>query len=201
MILVLTARRVRQDVPISQVDSTPLTPSRHRPAVRVSGILYISPPAHYFDAVNGYYVGEIGEWCVFSHHEPLTDTLGPVPVVEAVGGCKTAVRCNVAPPVYLSSGEELRFKSDADPDDVVRVSGVLYISPPAHYFDAVNGYYVGKIGRRQNLPRHVPLADALGPVPVVEAVGGRKTTVRCNVAPPVRLASGQELRFEPNRYP
>lgn len=177
--------------------------TRGEPAVRakenrrVPGKLYISQPANFFDAVSGFYVGEAGLWCVFGRHASITDMLGPIPVVEPVGGCKTVVRCNVAPPARLASGEELRFTSDGELEEYTRVPGVLYISQFAQFFDEEDGCYVGFVDGGR-LPCHVPISDALGHIPVVEPVGGRKTAVRCEAAPPIRFASGHELRFEPD---
>jgi hypothetical protein len=164
---------------------------------RVPGKLRISLPANYFDAAKGFYVGEAGSWCVFSRYASITDMLGPVPVVEPVGGCKTVVHCNVAPPARLATGEELRFTPDGEPEEYTRIPGVLHISQFAQYFDEQNGCYMGFVGRG-SLPRLVPISDALGHIPIVEPVGGRKTAVRCAAAPPIRFASGHELRFEPD---
>lgn len=164
---------------------------------RVPGKLYISPPAHYFDAANGFYAGETGTWCVFSRHESITDTLGPIPVVEPVGGCKTVVRCEVAPPARLASGEELCFTPDGGPEEYTRVPGVLYISQFAQYFGEMDGCYMGSV-YSGSLPRVVSISDALGRIPIVEPVGRYKTAVRCVAAPPIRFASGHELRFKPD---
>lgn len=85
---------------------------KDEPLRRVPGYLYIAAPANYFDAADGYYVGEAGKWCVNSVHVPISDALGNIPVVEPVGGCKTVVHCNVAPPVSMASGQTLCFVPD-----------------------------------------------------------------------------------------
>jgi hypothetical protein len=164
---------------------------------RVPGKLYISQPANFFDAAGGFYVGEAGLWCVFGRHASITDMLGPIPVVEPVQGCKTVVHCKVAPPARLASGEELRFTPDGEPEEYTRVPGVLHILQFAQFFEEEGGSYMGFIDC-ESLPRLVPISDALGRIPIVEPVGGRKRAVRCAAAPPVRFATGHELRFEPD---